>query len=222
MTYSSNIRLQIGEVPKTTDSTQLPDLIDIYNSIHILNQYVDSIVKKDEAGVVTPDTPGYDVAPIKNIIYGLLGQNMAAGSIVSCYGEDRGNVWYLGAPTFPIGGTKTTSSQNNGFVGITLEEGNEGDRIKIGFGPGTIRLDGAVIGQALFAYTAFKPGGDSRGNGSLYTVNPNEDVGAYSPNTEVVVVGAVIAQDSGYLYDHVDYWATQAAMKIIPLSSGGE
>lgn len=206
MPYSSEVKLQIGEVPKTVDQAAFPDMVDLFNSVHILLQYANSL-KDLIQPPLTPTTPAYDSMPIRNQVYGIITQTVTAGNILTPSGPANSSSWLKGGPSpMRVNGT-TRTMQGGGVIGIALESGTSGQKIKIGIGPAAVKVTGVTMGQFIYARPALLPTGAVVNDGNMY----NSDIitaggSLMSPNN--MIIGMGIGQDTVYLFDHVDAYST--------------
>lgn len=159
MAYTSKVNIRLGEVPKTTDGEIFADLVDIYNAIHILAQYVNQLAGQ---GNPDEDTLVWDSIPWKNSFWYPAKQNIKAGEVV-CFQTDgmyKGCTWEVvqkitgssGAHTGPL-------SQANAFAasgglaalwGIALSDAAPGKKVRVGVGPATIKLTGCKAGDFVY------------------------------------------------------------------------
>lgn len=199
MSYSSSIDLGgLGEVPKTTDEGIFPDLVDIYNAIHILAQYTNSMFNRtDDASFdqitlssANINVKAGDIVTISslfgdfnaNLRPNTLRKGMTKGAIEHGFsgvtkisygqryvssGGEGGNWISVGTPFAAgsphVGALKTQNtpgsfviSQFNGeyvgaIVGIVLEDAGVGAEVGIGTGKGIIEMEGARVGQIVYA-----------------------------------------------------------------------
>lgn len=225
MAYASEIDIKISETPKTTDPDLLPDLIDIYNALHILAQYTDQI---REFVTKSPEGKPWESFPLENIIHTrahvdisqgqicgpayIYKQNSAQNNVSSFHGTVRG-VPYMVSAQDPRSGRERSPlflhPSINGIFGIALEDTKAGDLVPLALGPGILQVPGLLKGESVYAWSAYREHVSGtigsrlkylqlRNNGSLFRLS-------LSPNRYVDMdfmhrVGVGVAKDAMYLF----------------------
>lgn len=191
MSFRSPVNTGLAQLPKSTDPAIFPDLIDLYNSVHILSQVVTS-VRDNIRSPEDPDANPAQALPFTKWVWLEAGNDILAGQLVTI--GNAGTV-VQGAASRPIDTVNEklpTTAYITRLQGIALNTAAIGERVKFGLGPGVIELSGVQPNQLVFGarYTA-----------SGYT--PNQLGGFYlspslPPNSIRTVIGVGIAQD--YMY----------------------
>lgn len=228
MAYNSDINLRIGETPKTTDPAIFPDMVEIYNAIHILGQWTNAI--KDQGKSGDEDTKPWDAMPFEKWFYAKAARDIERGSVVTIVGSDRfklrdnsnprrprplGDYYTVegvinGAAGTGIPYTKTQSRGvfplNGGVTGLAMSDAKEGELVQVGIGPAIINVEGIKFGQPVYALTAYfnEPEAflgywtELVNDGKLITLQ--EGGGYYSFPSELVLVGHGVAPDALMFY----------------------
>lgn len=222
MAYASEIDIKISETPKTTDPELLPDLIDIYNALHILAQYTDQI---REFVTKSPEGDPWESFPLENIVHVRahvsISQGQICGPAYLFKSNDNPNttstvhavvrgVPYLAPYARDLRTGRVRNYQYlhqtvNGVVGIALEDTSAGDLVPIALGPGVLEVPGLRAGESVFAWSAYEivaPRGTTylrlRNNGSLFRLSLTPE--RYADTSFMHRVGVGIAQDAMYLF----------------------
>lgn len=166
MAYTSNIDLKLGESPKTDDPKLFGDLVDIYNAIHLLSQYVDNVRETTSKGSGEEGTPPEESLPFDKWIWATAYHNISAGMICTLVNTQR--AWSGGfysvegvvrgagteyAYTQPslIPPTQEKIRRSVGGTYIALSDASPGQQVKLGIGPGVLKLDGLAIGEPVYS-----------------------------------------------------------------------
>lgn len=159
MAYSSKLDLRIGEVPNVTDPEIFPDLMDIYNAIHILGQYVNSVIKG-----TNPDD-NEDTSrqlPFQYAFWVRAAVNIKEGDIihVDAAGAYKG-ISHMAPPTSNPGpiSNQTTISISAGTLstvwGMALSDAVAGERVRLAIGPAILAMDDLNRGDKIFGASGF-------------------------------------------------------------------
>lgn len=221
MAYSSDIDLPLGQEPQSSDTSLFPDLLDIYNSIHLLAQYTDKLIKNQTSG--GPEQKPWEAMPFRNWFYAVVGEDVAVGNIVTPIkvGLDffRGTIAYdtmsgiymKGAPCTYLDNAEHTT-WGNGMVGFVLEAQTAGNLCKIGVGPAIVNIPGCRAGEALFAKSFF--------NGETMFLYPPDGLIYRYPGNYMAVIGACVADDAAMIWPYPDFWTGNAVAYKYPNPSG--
>lgn len=163
--YSSPVDLGLGQTPQTQDPLLFNEFTEVYNAIHILNQYLDNLRLVAEGGSGSGTAPS-DSMPFNRFYAGIAGVPITVGQPVA---PNVGtNNMILGALANDI--TITTPTSN--FCGIALTSAVIGASFRVGVGPAIIAFPGLISGQLLWAYSSRATNGNVFGDSGLYTGNP--------------------------------------------------
>jgi len=187
MAYTSDIDLKLAETPKTTNPAEFPDMVDIYNALHILGQWVDRLKKgMDGSGSGGSELKPWEAMQFTRWFYVPAARAITKSSIITViYSEwftddDWGNTRYTidGAvngcgithlPFYRDGsklfvGVRVRST----MTGFAMTDAAEGELVKVGVGPAIINMPGIKAGQIMHA----RPAADhTKYNDSLRLIN---------------------------------------------------
>lgn len=133
--YKSKLKLPIPQTPSATQSPELfADLVETYNSIHMLNAQADQV--NDQIFNLNKEAPLDTQMPFPYTLWMKAAHSLEVGKIVT---------YNSGGVTV---GWKTRYSVP---VGMVLTEAEEaGDLVKVGFGPAVVKFDGIEYGQVAY------------------------------------------------------------------------
>jgi hypothetical protein len=163
--YSSPVDLGLGQTPQTTDPILFNEFTEVYNAIHILNQYLDNLRLVAEGGSGAGTAPS-DSMPFNRFYTGTALVNISVGQPVSP--SPTANGMLLGA----LASSLAISTPNSNFCGIALTSAVAGTTFRVGIGPAIIQFPGLLSGQLLWAYSSRATNGNVFGDSGLYTGNP--------------------------------------------------
>lgn len=169
MSYRSQNKLPLSEKPLSSDPEIFPDLNDMYNSIHLLNDWVTRVQEGLNSGEtqVDPDK----AIPFRNWFWAVAGEPFPSGTIVTplkagrYLDEDGDAVHIIDGYYKGCGGTNINAYDrnfpnkywSNGMYGIALDEAvNPGDSIRVAIGPGVLNVPDVLIGDILYCFPAIK------------------------------------------------------------------
>lgn len=172
MTYSSEIDLGgLGQAPKTSDPDTFADFTDVYNAIHILAQWTNSLYENARRKEGAP----WETFPLENIFETRAHHSIKEGMICSpAYvyktNPGSGNTSFYGAirgvavpvPSLGTGQNNGTwlgnrqTSYVNGVFGIALSDAKPGQLFDIAVGPGIINVPGLKQGEIVASSKAYK------------------------------------------------------------------
>lgn len=137
--YKSDVKLPISQTPSSTGNPEVfADLVEVYNSVHILNAQTEAI--KNQSFNLNKETPLEEQMSFKYTLWIEAAQAIAPGKLVT--------ITSAGA---------TLGWSNRGFkvpIGMALTEATEGGQlIKVGFGPALIKFDTANYGDNIYVIT---------------------------------------------------------------------
>lgn len=219
MSYNSDIDLRLGETPKTDDPKLFADMIDVYNAIHILSQYLNTSMKNQGSG--DENTPSWDAMPFRDYFYTEAARSITKGSVITVIEYAQFSNERYGANPYTIkgamngaagfgmnykkySGTKWASPNFTGITGIALNDAEPGQLVKMGIGPAIIKMEGVELGEPIFAYAAWnyypgvntwsRPYASEVNDGSMFRIP--KDGGVYAFKSNPVVVGKGVAKDA--------------------------
>lgn len=181
--YRSPVDLPIGQIPLTTDQELFPEMTDVYNAIHLINQYLDQLRTIAEGGG-SGQTP-VETLPFNRFFTATAIEPITAGMAISPSPKAGENGMIPGALMHSY--TVTTPLANTCFVATT--SGAAGQDIRVGVGPGAVALPGAVAGQLIWAYSNLATNAAHFLDGNFYLVDPGAGSGAGTAYAAPVGIG---------------------------------
>jgi len=198
----AGINIRLGQSPANQDPKYVVELQYVYNSVHTLNAYASAIINAVGGGgggaITDPNTvdgnpPNNDV-PFVNSFWGVAGQPIEVGSVVSSFGNQIVNGVLSSEPYREfIDSSVTVGSTGSRYIlglvplqyFIALTAAQPGEQVQVGIGPGISKVSGAKCGQVIWAvdsrtvYSTRKrqhveqlvERRDLLGNGGLYLAN---------------------------------------------------
>lgn len=184
-TARSKLNIRLGQVPNTSDASLNYELQHVYNALHILNQYLEVLV--DSLQGSDTQTPAENIRFLKYIIKPAK-QKITAGHVVTV---DIGDGLVVkgtstGAPRIGLFSNSlyyTGSIQT--FFGIAQNDAEIGENVRIGLGPGILKVTGAKSGQIIWGAASrgyeYQITSDNNlvfygtvlsGDGNVYLANP--------------------------------------------------
>jgi hypothetical protein len=151
--YRSPLKLGLDQLPKTGDMTLFNEFVPIYNAIHILNAYLDSLRLTLEGG--DPEKPPSEEFRFVRGFWLDAFENIPQGSIVTI--RDGKIRLGCGKRTKVVGTSHITDSF---LTGIAMGEGVTGEKVRIGIGPAILNVPGYEPDDEVWATP---PGGDFAG-----------------------------------------------------------
>lgn len=179
--YRSPIDIGLGRMPKSQNAENFAEMVEVYNAVHILNAYLDSV-----RGILDIGKEGSDLdeqIPFRVGFWGTAGEDIQAGEVVHTTTVDitvRKGIIVQEYASRPI-------------WGLALMDAKEGESIQVGMPPAVIKVEGAKVWENLFA--AHTNNKEYRGKilrGKL---------GKHKSG----IIGAVFAPGYAYLYSHHPY-----------------
>lgn len=173
--YRSPVKLDIGQVPLTVEPELFQELTGVYNSIHLLNAYLDQLRLIAEGGGGSGQSPA-DSMPFSRFFVGTALQNIQAGDIVSPSSVTGQNGIVKGA----LANDFTSTAPTSNFTGVALIDANIGDDVRVGIGPASLEFAPAVTSQLIWAFGSRTIAGALAGFGGMYVGNPGAQLVAGS------------------------------------------
>ena len=164
--YRSPVDLGLGQVPLTTDPEIFNEMTEVYNAIHLLNQYLDQLRIVAEGGGGSGQSPA-DSMPFNRFYVGTALMVINLGDPV-CPASDGANGIIVGA----LGNDYTIANQTSNFCGIALSSAGPGEDVRVGVGPAILEFPAAVSGQEIWAYSSRATNGARFEDRSLTVGNP--------------------------------------------------
>ena len=162
MAYKSDIDIKLSEIPRTTDPSIFPDLVDIYNAIHILTQYSDRANKLRDNPSGDESTPPWQAVQFDKYFYSRAYHSISAGMVCTivntecawngAYYTVQGVVRGVGGSYHPkVSPFPDPHRLHFGSTYIALEDASPGQLVKLGIGPGILKLPGIELGEPVLA-----------------------------------------------------------------------
>lgn len=163
MTYSSKNRLPLSEKPQSQDEGVFPDLLDLYNSVHLLNQKVTMTAEGLTSGEDYKDPN--EAITFRNWFWTTAGEPLPKGTIVTPlpagrYSDKDGDSINLISGVYKGCGVARANQYHTyqpnqypgvNFHGFALDEAvNPGDIIRVGIGPVILELEGIKPGNVVY------------------------------------------------------------------------
>lgn len=164
--YRSPVDLGIGTVPLTTEPEVFNQMVEVYNALHLLNQYLDQLRIIAEGGG-SGQSPEQSM-PFNRFYVCTALQNIPIGTPVSPSNVGGQN----GAVSGALANQYTGANPTSNFCGLALTAASIGDDVRVGVGPGTISMSGTSSGQIIYAYSSRATNGNLFGDSGLYIGNP--------------------------------------------------
>lgn len=176
--YRSPVDLGLGQQPQTQDPLLFNEFTEVYNAIHLLNQYLDQLRVVAEGGSGSGELPS-DSMPFNRFYTATALVNITVGQPVSPSPVTGDNGIVLGAlasisiaSNNPDGTPRPLANPSSNFCGIALTSALAGDTLRVGVGPAIIQFPGILSGQLLWAYSSRATNGNRFGDGGLYIGDP--------------------------------------------------
>lgn len=165
--YRSPVDLGLGQVPMTTDPEIFVEMTEVYNAIHLLNQYLDQLRSGIENGGGSGQSPA-DSMPFNRFYVGTALQDIAVGDLVCPSSIPGQNGIIKGALAHDF----TSTIPNSNFSGVALVAAGIGDDVRVGIGPAIIEMPGLLSGQTVWAYSSRATNGNAFEVGAIFSSNP--------------------------------------------------
>lgn len=167
--YRSPVDIGLGQTPITQDPELYSEMTDVYNAIHLLNQYLDQLRINAEGGGGSEQDPA-ETMPFNRFFSSIALQTIPIGSPVAP------NVGSTGIVSGALANDYTISTPNSNFCGIALTAGVIGQAIVVGVGPAVIALPGAAAGTQIWAYSSRATNSLPFGDSGLYLSYPGSKI----------------------------------------------
>lgn len=165
--YRSPVDIGLGRTPQTVDPDLFDELNDVYNAIHLLNQYLDN-VSTGGGGTSNPtDTPA-QAMPFTRYFTNIALASIKEGDVVSPSNITGENGIILGGLAHDY---MSTAPESN-FSQIALIDAEIGEPVQVGVGPAILQVSGAISGQLAYCFPARDTAGNKVNNGNIYMGNP--------------------------------------------------
>ncbi|WP_411706272.1 hypothetical protein [Edaphovirga cremea] len=164
--YRSPVDLGIGTVPLTTEPEVFNQMVEVYNALHLLNQYLDQLRIIAEGGG-SGQTPEQSM-PFNRFYVAKALQVIDIGTPISPSNITGQNGMVNGALANQFTGPSPTSN----FCGLALTAAVVGEDVRVGVGPGSVSMAGTLSGNVIYAYSARATNGNLFGESGLYIGNP--------------------------------------------------
>ena len=217
----AKLNIRLGQSPEYKNPQLDTDLQQMYNALHLLSQYMDVLRENLESA---PGQTPAEAVRFRRAFWGVAGQNIAEGAIVSAYNHQiiNGVLCNQGPAYIDDGGVSIGSTGTRDYLGviplqafIALTSANAGELVRVGVGPGITQVTGAKCGQLIWASDSRSIDSYRNANaGSVQTVfarPPTGNGGIYLSNPLGRWVSA-----SGFGYNWEGYWLPGS-----PSNSGG-
>lgn len=185
------VDIKLGQIPLTTNPQLRAPFQEMYNSLHILSQYLEAL----RAGLEGSDsqTPAENIRFLKFLTRPAK-QSISAGQVCTVDFNDgsiiRGTSFgAVQVKTFNQNGQNYpyVSGMVQTFYGIAQKDAAVGELATIGIGPGILKVTGAVSGQQIYAAAAYGQTYQvSTTNISLFGLEPSYDGSLYLGNPEAL------------------------------------
>jgi hypothetical protein len=152
--YRSPLKLDLDQLPKTGDMTLFNEFVPIYNAIHILNAYLDSLRLTLEGG--DSEKPPSEEFRFVRGFWLAAGEDIEQGSVVTV---KAGKIVLGCGKRTKVAGT--THIIDSFLTGIAMSEALEGEKVRIGIGPAILNVPGYEADDEVWAQP---PGGDFAGS----------------------------------------------------------
>lgn len=171
--YRSPVDLGLSRVPLTNNPELFDELTQVYNAIHLLNQYLDDLrnIASGEGGGAeqTPDV----TAGFSRFIAAIALQDITEGQIISpAIGAD-GYVKGVLCNGIVSGSPLLTAH-------VALTSALTGQSVRVGIGPAVIQVPGALPGQKVYGINSRTSTGAYSLQGGTYVPDPTVVSGAFS------------------------------------------
>lgn len=151
--YRSPLNLRLEQIPKTANSELFQEFIPIYNAIHTLNAYLDSLRLALEGG--DPEKPASEEMRFVRGFWVEAGQDIAQGSVITVKAGKA--VLGCGKRRKVAGAVAIVDTY---LTGIALTEALSGEKVRLGIGPAILNVPGFKADKEVWATP---PGGDFAG-----------------------------------------------------------
>lgn len=165
--YRSPVDLGIGTVPITSDPAVFNQMVEVYNALHLLNQYLDQLRIIAEGGGGSGQSPE-DSMPFNRFYVAEALQDIAIGTPV-CPSSVTGQ---NGIVNGMLANQYTVASPTSNFCGLSLTAALAGTDVRVGVGPAVVAMDGALSGDLVWAYSSRATSGNLFADDGLYIGNP--------------------------------------------------
>lgn len=191
---SSAIDLKLGQSPNTKIPALNYELQGIYNALHILSQYLYSLRLSLEGDDSAPPSENFRFL---KFFTATAKQAITAGQIVTtAYDGELIKGTSVGVPVVKnFSGNAYLSGMIQNFFGVALTDGAIGETVRVGIGPGILKVTGATCGQVVYAGGAYGQAYSVPRDGLLFYDQP------YSGDGNIYLGNPQIQRLPGYPQD---------------------
>lgn len=138
--YRSPVDLGLPQIPQVQDQEQFTQLMLIYNALHGLNAYLDSLRLALEGG--DPEQKPSETMRFLRSVWVPAAVDITAGNVLTI---NTGKA-HLGAHRMTIGG-----QTNSYLTGIALTDAKVDEKVRFGIGPAVLEVAGFKAGMLVYA-----------------------------------------------------------------------
>lgn len=164
--YRSPVDLKLARVPSVEDPELFEELTGVFNSIHLINAYLDRL-RIIAGGGGSGQTPA-ETLPFNRFFVGTALQNIAAGDVVSPSSITGQNGIIKGA----LAHNFASGAPYCHFFGVALTDAEIGQDLRVGIGPASLEVAGVTGGSYIWAFSSRATNGNPSEAGGLYLGNP--------------------------------------------------
>lgn len=171
--YRSPVDLGLGRQPMTGDPALFEEFTQVYNAIHLLNQYLDRLRTGASGGGGGSEQDPDISAGFSRFFVVKAAQAIATGAIISPMVGTEGYVNGTLGNILTVGAVALNT-------GVALSSASIGEDVRIGVGPAVVKVAGAIPGQVVYGINSRTTGGTYAGVGAMYITDPRTVAGAVS------------------------------------------
>lgn len=171
--YNSPVQVGIGRTPRTQDPELFPEMVDIYNAIHMLLANLDKVSAIIGGGNAGSEDPLESMPFIRFFAHTAL-QNITIGDLICPASVPGNNGIVKGCLASPASGTNPKLSR---VAFIALTSANTGESVRVGVGPAAVEVPGALCGNLVWGYSSLSENGTAyKADGRLFASDPGTAV----------------------------------------------
>lgn len=187
--YRSPVDLKLARTPDIEDPELFEELTQVFNSIHLINAYLDRL-RLAIGGGGSGQTPA-ETLPFSRFFVATALQDIEAGDLIAPSGIAGQNGVIKGALPHAV----NTSSPLCHFAGFALTSALTGQDVRVGIGPASLEVPGASGGSYVWAFSSRATNGNPSGQGGLYLSNPGTTTAIGGGTVYAMPVGVGIGTD---------------------------